>query len=466
MFSVQITKLGKSSTFRLALVYMALFGMSVLLLLGFIYWSTAGYMVRQAEATIEAEITGLAERYDLSGLPGLSKVIDERLSRQKTGISLYLLTDRDFKPITGNLSKWPKEPPSEQGWISFQIEKGPDDDGQQHKAMARTFHLRGNFHLLVGRDVHDLDQIQSLIRDALFWGLLITLVLALAGGAAMSRTMMHRIEVINTTCHQIMDGNLAQRIPRTGGDDDFDRLVETLNRMLDQIEELMQGVRQVTNNIAHDLRTPLTRLRRRLDMLRENGASTDRHDDLLDQAISEADGLLTTFKALLRISEVESGGSRGGFKEVDITGLLHDLAELYQPLSEEQGQSFLVEVVDSPPILGDRDLLFQAFANVLDNAIKYTQASGTISLQMQSQPDQLLVSICDTGPGIPPEAREKVFARFFRLESSRSSPGNGLGLSLVAAIVKLHHGRIELADNRPGLKLTISLPRPSRTSVR
>ncbi len=461
MFSVQISKLGKSSTFRLALVYMALFGISVLLLLGFIYWSTAGYMVRQAEATIEAEITGLAERYDLSGLPGLSKLIDERLSRQKTGTSLYLLTGKDFSPITGNLTKWPEETPSEEGWVSFQIERGPNEDGEQHRAMARIFHLRGNFHLLVGRDVHDLEEIQSLIRDALFWGLLFTLVLALAGGTAMSRTMMHRIEMINATCHQIMDGNLAQRIPRTGGDDDFDRLVETLNRMLEQIEELMQGVRQVTNNIAHDLRTPLTRLRRRLDMLRENSTSTDRYDELLDQAIGEADGLLTTFKALLRISEVESGGRRGGFKEVDMTGLLHDLVELYEPLSEAQGQSFLAEVIDSRPILGDRDLLFQAFANILDNAIKYTPASGNINLVMRDHPDHLQVVISDSGPGIPPEAREKVFERFFRLESSRSSPGNGLGLSLVAAIVKLHHGRIELADNQPGLKLTINLPRPS-----
>ena len=461
MFSAQITKLGRSSTFRLALVYMALFGLSVLLLLGFIYWSTAGYMVRQAEATIEAEITGLAERYDLSGLPGLSKVINERLSRQRTGTSLYLLTDKDFNLITGNLRKWPQEPPSEQGWVSFQIEKGPNEDGEQHKAMARVFQLRGDFHLLVGRDVHDLEESQRLIRDALFWGLLITLVLALAGGATMSRTMMHRIEMINATCHQIMDGNLSQRIPRTGGDDDFDRLVETLNRMLDQIEELMQGVRQVTNNIAHDLRTPLTRLRRRLDMLRENDASLDRNDELLDQAIGEADGLLTTFKALLRISEVESGGRRGGFKEVDMAGLLNDLVELYEPLSEEQGQTFMAEVIDSRPIMGDRDLLFQAFANILDNAIKYTPASGSIRLVMHDRPDRLQVEICDTGPGIPPEAREKVFERFFRLESSRSSPGNGLGLSLVSAIVKLHHGVIALEDNRPGLKLTINLPRPS-----
>lgn len=461
MFSAQITKLFKSSTFRLALVYMALFSVSVLLLLGFIYWSTAGYMVRQTETTIEAEITGLVEQYDLSGLPGLRKLINERLAHRGNGTSVYLLTDPKFKPILGNLAKWPQQTPSEQGWVSFHTGTGSPEDSLQHKTLARVFHLQGGFHLLVGRDVHDLQDIQALIREALFWGLLITIVLALAGGAMMSKTMMHRIEIINTTCHQIMAGDLTQRIPLTGGDDDFDRLVDTLNRMLEQIEELMHGVKQVTNNIAHDLRTPLARLRRRLDMLRGNGMSIERHEELLDQAIGEADGLLTTFKALLRISEVESGSRLIGFQQVEMTALLQDLVELYAPLSEEKGQSFSADVARSRPVQGDRDLLFQAFANILDNAIKYTPPSGHIELKLRDSADRLEIAFLDTGPGIPPEAREQVFERFYRLETSRSSPGNGLGLSLVDAIVKLHHGRIDLADNEPGLSLTIDLPRQS-----
>jgi signal transduction histidine kinase len=461
MFSAKTTKLFKSSTFRLALIYMALFSLSVLLLLSFIYWSTVGYMVRQTEATIEAEITGLAERYDLSGLPGLSKVINDRLSRQRTRSSLYLLTDSQFKPIIGNLKKWPQVQPSEEGWMSFDIDSGPSVGSGKHQSLARVFSLRGDFHLLVGRDIHDLEEIQALIQEALFWGLLITVVLALVGGITISRTMMRKIEVVNATCHQIMAGDLARRIPRTGGDDDFDRLVDTLNQMLEQIEKLMQGVKQVTNNIAHDLRTPLTHLRRRLDMLRENCNSTEQNNELLDQAIGEADRLLTTFKALLRISEVESGSRRASFKEVDMTALLRDLMELYVPLSEEKEQIITTEITPSKPISGDRDLLFQAFSNVLDNAIKYTPSSGSIRLIMRDRPDQLNISVCDTGPGIPLTSREKVFERFFRLEKSRSSPGNGLGLSLVEAIISLHHGQVELADNQPGLKLTISLPRSS-----
>ena len=452
---MQTTKLFKSSTFRLALMYMTLFSLSVLILLGFIYWSTAGYMVRQTEATIATELNELTERFDQSGLEGLTSTISERLSHPAKDKSFYLLTDSQFRPIIGNLKQWPEKDIANKDWLSFQIAGEP----HQHRALARILPLQGRFYLLVGRDVYSLEKIQDLIREALFWGLMMTIVLALTGGVMMSRTMMNKIEMINDTCHRIMDGDLTQRIPSSGGDDDFDKLVGTLNRMLDQLEVLMQGVKQVTNNIAHDLRTPLSRLRRRLDMLRNNELTSDRHEELLDQAINEADGLLATFKALLRISEVESGSRRVGFKKVDIAALLDDLIELYEPLSEEKGQTLIAQRQQLRELQGDRDLLFQAFANILDNAIKYTPKAGQIRLTVKDQPSQLQVSIEDTGPGIPVDVRDKVFERFFRLEASRSTSGNGLGLSLVAAIINLHHGNIELGDNCPGLNLTVTLPR-------
>lgn len=451
-------KLFQSSTFRLALIYMTIFSTSVLLLLVFIYWSTAGYMLRQTEETIEAEITGLAERYNLDGLPGLKRVISDRLSRQTNNVSLYLLADGQYNPILGNLRSWPQGQQSEQGWLSFRIDTVSPYDGD-HQALSRVFQLRGNYRLLVGRDTHDLEETQALIRDALFWGLLITLVLALVGGTVMSRAMMRRIETINATCQKIMGGELSRRIPHAGGEDDLDKLVDTLNQMLDRIEELMHGVKQVTNNIAHDLRTPLTRLRRRLDMLRESGSPPEQNQELLDQAIAEADGLLATFKALLRISEVETGSRRSGFRAVDMTALLRDLVELYAPLSEEQGQSFHYVTSSANPVAGDRDLLFQAFANLIDNAIKYTPPGGRIKLEVVEHPDCLQVMVSDSGVGIPAESRANVFERFFRLEGSRSTPGNGLGLSLVAAIINLHYGQIELDDNVPGLKVTVTLPR-------
>lgn len=436
---------------------MGIFSTSVLLLLVFIYWSTAGYMLRQTEATIEAEITGLAEQYDRFGLPGLRKVISERLARQANETSIYLLADPQQRPIIGNLKKWPKELPADQGWLSFRINRG-DEKNDNNQGLARVFRLRGNFHLLVGRDIHSLEEIQSLIREALFWGLLITVALALVGGTMMSRAMMRRIEIINVTCQQIMGGDLSRRIPHSGGEDDFDKLVDNLNLMLDRIEDLMHGVKQVTNNIAHDLRTPLTRLRRRLDMLRESQTSGENNLDLLDQAIGEADGLLLTFRALLRISEIEAGSRRREFDTIDVAQLLNDLIELYEPLSEERRQDLKCLYSTNSAVVGDRDLLFQAFSNLLDNAVKYTPAKGQIQLETKNLPGQLQVIIRDSGPGIPAEMRQKVFERFFRLEESRSTSGNGLGLSLVAAIINLHHGQIELLDNHPGLTVVVSLP--------
>ena len=455
---MRLPKLFQSSTFRLALIYMGIFGTSVLLLLVFIYWSTAGYMLRQTEATIEAEITGLAEQYDHSGLPGLSKVIRDRLSRQANGSVIYLLADGQLKPILGNLEQWPKEVPTGQGWLSFRIERD-DKKYDNHQGLARVFRLRDNFHLLVGRDIHDLEEIQSLIREALFWGLLITVALALAGGTMMSRAMMRRIEIINTTCQQIMGGELSRRIPHSGGEDDFDKLVDNLNLMLDRIEDLMLGVKQVTNNIAHDLRTPLTRLQRRLDMLRESSTAGENNQELLDQAIVEADGLLLTFKALLRISEIETGSRRSEFDTIDVAQLLKDLIEFYEPLSEDRSQVLSCECSTNNTVIGDRDLLFQAFSNLLDNAIKYTPAEGQVRLETKNLPECLQVIIRDSGPGVPVGMRQKIFERFFRLEESRSTPGNGLGLSLVAAIIKLHHGQIELLDNNPGLTVVVSLPK-------
>ncbi|PLY00851.1 MAG: two-component sensor histidine kinase [Desulfuromonas sp.] len=461
MSFVANSKLFRNSIFRLSLLYTLLFALSVVVLFGYIYWATAGYMVRQTEATIEAETDGLVEHYRQSGLTGLYDVIRDRLSREATSQDIYLLTDKNFKPLLGNLDKWPQGEVSETGWLMFRLPPDRSRDGERYQARARVFLLQNRYYLLVGQDTHQLEKMQQLIRDAMIWGLLITLLLAMGGGVMMSKAMMHRIEAINNTCHRIIDGDLSQRIRTTGGDDDIDKLIQTLNRMLDQIELLMQGIKQVTDNIAHDLRTPLSRLRRRLDMLRIGGLPDGEQEELIDQTIAEADGLLTAFKALLRISEIEAGSRRANFAPLDVTALLDDLIELYEPLAQEKGQSLVWGKMPTRALSGDRDLLFQAFSNILDNAIKYTPDAGHIELALEDRQDALEVIVRDNGPGIPQALREKVVERFFRLESNRSSPGNGLGLSLVAAIVKLHHGTLTLNDNHPGLLLRIQLPRQS-----
>jgi len=450
----------RSSTFRLVLLYMALVSGSVLVLFGFIYWATAGFMDRQADVTIEAEIQGLAEQYRQRGLGGLKTVIAERVAKDPTGSSVYLLVDKDLQPIVGNLSRWPVTPVAEAGWVDFTLrERGPDGT-EEHRARGRAFLLVGNLRLLVGRDVRDLERTRSLIVGALGWGLAISVGLALAGGLMMTSSMVRRIEAINDTSREIVEGDLTRRIPASGAGDDFDRLVGNLNGMLDRITGLMETVRQVSDNIAHDLRTPLTRLRSRLEIARaQQGDGDPEARAAVEQAIEEADGLLATFQALLRIARIEAEQRREGFAAVELGPLLTDVAELYEPVAADRDQTIALQVTDGVVIDGDRDLLFQAVANLVDNAIKYTPIGGHIVLGLRLAGDAVELSVADTGPGIPADQRERVFDRFHRLESSRSTPGSGLGLSLVRAVARLHGATIRLTDNAPGLRVTLALPR-------
>ena len=449
----------RSSTFRLALIYMALFGGSVLLLLSYIYWSTARQMAEQADATIETEITGLAERYRTDGLEGLSDSIKKRTSRKPGGFSIFLLADEAYRPLLGNISRWPGVTATADGWLNFSLEGEGWPAGEIHMARARAFKLRGGYRLLVGRDLHELENSRRLIARTLFWGLVITLALGLVGGAMMTRSLMRRIESINQTGREIMSGDLSRRIPTDSSGDDFDELAAHLNAMLDRIQSLMEEVRRISDNIAHDLKTPLSRLKNSLERL--NLVALEDPEDrqvLIEQSISEADGLLSTFNALLRIANIESGERRSAFKELELPPLLRDLVEYYQPLAEERQQDLRLEVSAPQSVVGDRDLLFQAFANLLDNAVKYTPARGRIEVRLERQHDCPRVLIVDSGPGIPIQQRGKVFRRFYRLEQSRGLPGNGLGLSLVAAVARLHEIDLVLEDNAPGLRVVLSFP--------
>jgi signal transduction histidine kinase len=453
--AIQGTRILRSSIFRLALLYMALSIGSVVVLLGFIYWATAGYADRQTDETIAAEIRGLAEQYRRRGLIGLTSVIADRVARDPGGAAVYLLADEGFSPIVGNLSRWPDADADAGGWMGFRLRDWGHDKSEEHRARARTFVLRGGLHLLVGRDVRDLEATRHRILGALGWGLAITAALALAAGLAMGTRVMRRIDAINQTSREIMAGDLSRRVATDGRGDDFDQLARNLNHMLERIEELMQSVRQVSDNIAHDLRTPLTRLRTRLELAR---SATDLPDDAreaLDRSVEDTEELLTTFNALLRIARIESGSSRDGFAPVALTRLVRDLAELYEPLATEKGQRLAVEAEEGLTVTGDRDLLFQAVANLVDNAIKYGPPDGRIALAARLRSRHPEICVSDNGPGIPAAMRGKVFQRFFRLDDSRTTAGSGLGLSLVQAVADLHAAEIRLEDNRPGLRVSL-----------
>lgn len=453
-----------SFTFRLALLYAVLLAGSVVMLLGFIYWSTAGYMARQTDATIEAEIQGLAEQYRRRGLSGLTTLLAQRSAARPTGAGVYLLADGDYRPLVGNIDAWPDVEPDRDGWIDFRLrDAAAGADAQaEHAARGKVFLLRGGLHLLVGRDVRELAAMRGLVRDALGWGLAMTVALALAGGWLMSAGVVRRIEAVNQVGREIMEGDLSRRIPTDGSGDEFDQLAVNLNRMLARIEALMASVRQVSDNIAHDLRTPLSRLHTKLSQLRDTDLAAGAAEGV-DEAIADAEELLGAFNALLRIARVESGSRRAAFADLDPVVLLHDVAELYEPLAADKAQQIAVAApTDADGALrvhGDRDLLFQALANLVDNAIKYTPAGGSVRLSAApTAGGDVTLHVADSGPGIPPALRGKVLQRFYRIDASRSAPGHGLGLSLVQAVAQLHGAALALQDAGPGLRVVLTLP--------
>jgi len=457
---VTTTNLYRSSTFRLAALYVALFGVSFAILFAVIWWLTTGYVARQAEAAVESEIASLTEHYERRGLPGLLSVVSERIAGDPTHRTVYLVADPLLRPLIGNLNAWPTAAPDESGWLEVRVAGEPGKGGAR-TFRARTLVLAGALHFLVGRDLRDAQDFRRQLINALGWSAAVMLVLAVTGGALMSLSTGRRIDAINEATREIMDGDLGRRIATRGSGDDFDALAENLNAMLDRIQALMDGVRQVSDGVAHDLRTPLTRLRSRLEQLERQPGTPDDQRALIEAAIAEADSLIATFNALLRIARIESRSQQAEFAAVDLVALAGDVAELYEPLCEERGLT-LSRPTGAPVIVSaDRDLLFQAVANLVDNAAKYTPAGGHLRLEVDSDGAAPRIAVIDDGPGIPEALRGKVFDRFFRVDSGRGVPGSGLGLTLAAAIARLHGAEIVLEPRDPGLAAIIAFRRPA-----
>ena len=446
-----------TNAFRLAALYFALFAGSVLALFAFFYLSTAGFIETQIEQTVGAEIRGLQEQYEQLGEGGLVALVRERSLNERVDNMIYIMTDPFLHEIAGNLSAWPRRTtPVKPGWITFPFDVHTPNGTEVHTALGTQLIVGGD-RLLVARDLRDATAFRQHVLSTIAWAALISLGLGIIGGLLMTRQMLRRVETVANTTRHIIDGDLAQRIPLTGSGDEFDQLGGNLNAMLDQIERLMVGMRQVTDNIAHDLRTPLSRLRSRLEVTLLEKPNAARYAEVLTETIAEADQLLGTFNALLSIAEAEAGSRRDTATVVDLAEIARNVAELYEPVADDKGLTLLVSVPDNLPVRGDRHLLSQAIANLVDNALKYTP-SGTVSLSVDRDGNVARIEVADTGPGIPPDRREVVFDRFVRLEGSRSTRGNGLGLSLVRAVATLHGGSVRLDDNEPGLKAIFTLP--------
>jgi signal transduction histidine kinase len=446
-------RLVRTHAFRLAGLYFLVFAASVIGVLFFVYWTSADFVERQTEATLDAEITGLAEQYAQRGLSGLVQIVAARSAGDRGDGMLYLVTNSDGRPLAGNISGWPAGVPVRSGALSFQIAVTVKGRTEMHPARGTLFAIPDGYRLLVGRDISDATAFRDRIKATLLWSGLVALGVGLVGGTVMSRNMLRRVEQVNRTAERVIAGNLSDRVPRRGANDEFDQLAANLNGMLDQIERLMSAMREVTDNVAHDLKTPLARLRARLELALLGPEDPLARGDAIRAAIDEADRLLATFNALLSIAEAEAGAGQRADEALDLGEIARAVIELYEPVAEEKGLTLRLDSTPRTMIRGDRHLLSQAVANLLDNALKY--GGGDIAIAVRQSEGRAAIEVADRGPGIPEGDRETVFDRFVRLEPSRNTPGNGLGLSLVRAVARRHAANVSLGDNHPGLRVRI-----------
>jgi signal transduction histidine kinase len=451
-----MTRIWRSTSLRLALGYAGLFVVSSFLLVGFLWWQTAAYLDREINAVIVADTQAIGDRLRDFGLSGAVETINERISRAADQRTVYLLTDPALSPIVGNLDAWPLDVARRPGWYQVQLVR----NDTLRATRLLNVRLPGDFHLLVGRDVQNRVAVRALIVEGLGWAAAIAVVLATVGGLLVRRSVLRRVDAINRTALAIVQGDLSQRVPTQNSFDEFDQLTQTINTMLSQIQLLVEGVRNTSNAIAHDLRTPLAELRSRLEgLLASASGLPEAATDELHEAVADIDRVIGIFNALLRLAEIDSGVRGSGFCRVALTDLVAQVAEVYSPIAEEKEIAFTVRAGDRLSVDGDPYLLAQAVANLLDNAVKYTPPYGAISLTLERSADGMIaVKVADSGPGIPEAERGKVTERFYRGDISRKTPGVGLGLSVVSAVARLHGGALEFADNDPGLMATLVLP--------
>ncbi len=478
------TKLLDTSTFRLTIGYVSLFALSAVVALYVVYAASSSFIEQQMRDAIDFDLQGLLEEYVRTGrdIDSFGAFIDDRVDPEREDRKVILLifsgTGKTRTVRYGtSLDPLPTFHKVGDDFVRFDmpvpIPSGRDGDEasrnrptEVHPALGRVAPLDADDYLLVARDMNDRVATVREIKVALSLGVLVFISLGLVGGYFVSRWMLHRLDVVNRTTARIMAGDLSRRIEVSDTDDEFDELGRNVNSMLDRIDGLLASMRQVTDDIAHDLRTPLTRLRSRIEVGLMHELDHAEARELLEATIRDADNLIETFNALLSIARAEAGGQRGEWEPIDLSELTHEVFELYEPLAEDKGAKLTLQTGTGVTTLGNRQLVAQAIANLADNAVKYAPEGGHVWLRTTAYPAPR-IEVADDGPGIPEDQRERAKQRFVRLDATRTTPGSGLGLSLVDAVAKLHDARLELLDNQPGLKVWLTfhpLPPPDRTT--
>jgi signal transduction histidine kinase len=465
-------KLIRTTAFRLTLVYLFLFALFAAFLLGYFAWNTRRLITEQITSTVNAETGEISDIYGRRGLRGLVFTIENRALRP--GANLYLVTTPTGQAVAGNVGSLAPGVMGTSGWQETEYRRLDDQDNTDHRALVRVTELTSGFRLLIGRDLEERRRLFGIVAQAAQFSVLIVVVLGLGGGIFVARRVLRRIDAITGTTQRIMAGDLSERLPVGRSGDELDRLAGNLNAMLERIEALMIGLKEVSDNIAHDLKTPLTRLRNRAeDALAKSGNEAE-YRTALEGTIEESDGLIRTFNALLMIARAESGQARDNMDDFDAADVANGIHELYEPLAEDDGMILHVKAAPAP-LHGNRELISQALANLVENAIKYgrptaaaqplgadavagDQGKKEILIEARRDGDKVLLSVTDHGPGIPEADRCHAVERFVRLEASRTLPGSGLGLSLASAVATLHGGDLMLGDANPGLRATLALP--------
>ncbi|WP_438274797.1 sensor histidine kinase [Nitrobacter sp.] len=461
-------KLFRTTAFRLTLVYLLLFALFAASLLGYFAWNTRRLITDQITATVGEEIGLLTGVFNRRGLRGLVFAIENRALRP--GSNLYLVTTPAGLAVAGNVGSLQPGVMETTGWSETEYRRLDEQDKTDHLALVNVTELSNGFRLLIGRDLEERHRIFGVVASAAQWSLLIVVILGLGGGIFVARRVLHRIDAMTGTTQRIMAGDLGGRLPVGRSGDELDRLAENLNAMLERIEALMNGLKEVSDNIAHDLKTPLTRLRNRAEQALANSGEGN-YRAALEQTIEESDGLIRTFNALLMIARAESGQARDNMADFDAADVAQGIHELYEPLAEDNGLRLSVRS-EPAPVHGNRELISQALANLVENAIKYGQpkaaaqplgadasaADRTILIEARRDGDRIILAVTDHGCGIPEPNRKHAVERFVRLETSRTLPGSGLGLSLASAVATLHGGDLTLDDAHPGLRATLSIP--------
>ena len=452
-------KLFRTTAFKISLAYLVATSIGAGFVLLGVGSNIKDIIDQQVTQTIDADTVGLSEQYVEGGITRLVDVIEQRV--KQPGAGLYLLTTHAGEPIVGNVSSIPLGVLDKTGVV----ETTYDVKGQQRHALARIFVLSGGFHLLIGHDLREGDTLRPILWHALLTSLGWLTVIGTIGGLIVARRVLRRVDAINADARKIVDGDLSGRLPLAGTGDELDRLVENLNTMLERIAELMAGMKEVSDNVAHDLKTPLTRLRSHAEQTLRLGGTIADYREALEKVIEDADSMIRIFDALLMIARAEAGAGREGMVEFDVAAVASDVGELYEPVAESRDVTFEGEIDQTLFVHGSRELIGQAIANLVDNALKYgiggdgeEALEKRVTLSATRRGPMIEIGVADRGAGIAPADRARVTDRFVRLENSRSRPGSGLGLSMVAAVARLHNGELRIEDNEPGLRIVLALP--------